>query len=229
MKRMIIKLDKVSVNYNTGSFMSRKKKIRALQNVSMEINNGEIIGIIGANGSGKSTLLRVIARIIHPDSGTVWYSPGLLTSLLAIQVGFINDLSGKDNAIFSGMLMGMSKKDITSRLPDIRDLFGFPEFFEEKIDIYSTGMRARLGFAVAYHTNSDVFLLDEVLGVGDQSFRKTSQQLMLEKIKSGNAAVIISHNTDMLKRICDRVIWLKDGMIEEHGKADKVIQVYKNN
>ncbi len=144
----------------------------ALKDINMTLHRGETLGVIGRNGAGKSTLLRLVAGIIEPDFGRIITPQPVTVSLLTLQIGFSNELSGRDNAILGAMLLGHSKKEALERVEDIKDFSELDTWFEEPIKFYSSGMRARLGFAVAIEMCPDVLLVDEVLGVGDESFRK---------------------------------------------------------
>ncbi|RMG40826.1 MAG: ABC transporter ATP-binding protein [Methanobacteriota archaeon] len=148
-------------------------------------------------------------------------------SLLALQVGFLGHLSGRENIILSAMFMGMSKAEISSKLESVIDFSGLGEFIDQPVSIYSAGMRARLGFSVALNVDADVFLIDEVIAVGDAEFQKKAKTAIREKISQGKTAVIVSHNLNLIQRWCDRVIWLDSGNIIRSGRPSDVISAYQ--
>jgi lipopolysaccharide transport system ATP-binding protein len=150
----------------------------------------------------------------------------LRISLISLQAGFVPYLSGRENAILSGMLLGATKTEICSQMDDIIAFSELNGFFEEPVNTYSTGMRARLGFSVAYHVEPDVILLDEVLGVGDEAFRNKSTAAMKERIKSDKTVVLVSHNVPLLREICDRVVWIEDGKTAAQGKVSEILDAY---
>ena len=180
----------------------------ALRGVDIDIYEGETLGIIGRNGAGKSTLLKIMAGILRPDNGVI-YNRGVSISLLALQAGFDWDLDGHDNAIINGMLLGYSKRDVKALLPKIREFSGLGDFFDQPIRTYSSGMVSRLAFSVAIYMRPDVLLLDEVLSVGDQEFRRKAEAEMMKKIHSQQTVVLVSHSQEQVKRLCDRVIDLE--------------------
>lgn len=208
MKEIVLSLHNVGICYKRRGGLFRKTVyFNALQNVNLNIYRGETLGIIGRNGAGKSTLLRVIAGILKPDSGKV-VNHNVTVSLLALQAGFDPELSGKDNAIFNGMLMGYTRNQVIDHLDEIRGFSELGDFMDEPVKTYSSGMRARLGFSVAIYMTPDVLLLDEVLSVGDREFRKKAEMKMLNKINSDQTVVLVSHSEDQVRRVCDRVIEL---------------------
>ncbi len=182
----------------------------ALKDINLVLKRGEVLGVRGKNGAGKSTLLKLLNGIISHDKGEVEINTKS-TSLLSLQAGMIRELSGKNNAILSGMYLGLPKKKIMGLLDDIEKLADIGEFFDRPMYSYSTGMKARLGFAVAYYANPEVTLVDEVLSVGDQDFQKKSLALMKEKITSGATFIIVSHSENILKNYCTRIMTIKDG------------------
>ena len=226
---MLVSLRDVSVTYRHGPSMRGGKIIRALKNVSFDLHRGESLGIIGRNGAGKTTLMKLLSRIIAPDEGRIEFASGVIATIISLQVGFSHYISGRDNAVLSGMLLGLRRKEIEAKLDAIEDLFGYPEFFDEPISVYSTGMRARLGFAVAYFASPDILLLDEVLGVGDSKFREKSTQLMYEKIQSDQTVVLVSHNPQVIEKICNRAAWIEQGHIRAIGDVGEVIERYEQN
>jgi lipopolysaccharide transport system ATP-binding protein len=185
--------------------------------------------VIGRNGAGKSTLLRLIADIVKPDSGEIVRHSPASVSLLTLQLGFSNEISGRDNAILSAMLMGHSRKQALDNIEQIKEFSELGDWFEEPIKSYSTGMRARLGFSVALEMSPDVMLVDEVLGVGDESFRMKSTQTMKEKMKSGQTVVFVSHSLPTLQELCPKTVWIKDGATQMHGKTDEVLKAYRES
>ncbi|QKE65041.1 ABC transporter ATP-binding protein [Aquipseudomonas campi] len=210
-EKIIFEAKNAGISYRQRAGVLRYDNYWALKDVSFTLHAGETLGVIGSNGAGKSTLLRMIAGIIEPDSGQVWRQPNTSASLLALNVGFKPELSGRENAILSGLLLGMSVQQIKSQIDAIHQFSGLGDFFERAVGTYSTGMRARLGFAVAIQADPDILLIDEVLGVGDQNFKTKSHAAMREKIDSNKTVVLVSHSMDAIKSLCDRVLWLHEG------------------
>ncbi len=223
--KTILNLHNVGVFYWRRSGLFGKEHFWALKNVSLDIKYGETLGIIGRNGAGKSTLLRILAGIITPDKGHIHRSKHKV-SLLALQAGFTPHLSGRENAILSGMLLGLRRSEIESKLEKILDFSELDDFFDQPIKSYSTGMRARLGFAVAFQAAPDLLLIDEVIGVGDASFRIKSTAAMKKRIKSNQTVVIVSHNTGIMSELCDRVVWIENGTTHSEGEANTILQAY---
>jgi lipopolysaccharide transport system ATP-binding protein len=187
---------------------------------------GETIGILGRNGGGKSTLLRILAGIVNPTSGQVICAPNTTRALLTLGLGFISNISGRENAMYSAMLQGASRKKAKSILKDIEDFSELGEFFDQPVDTYSSGMRARLGFATAMYTDVDILFVDEVLSVGDAHFRKKAEAAMASKLHSEQTCVFVSHNSDQINKICSRVIWIEDGVIKGQGKTQTIAHEY---
>lgn len=204
-----------------------KKEIWALRGLHLEIRKGEKLGIIGRNGCGKSTLMRLLAGIYDTDEGElIRHRKDCHVQLLALAVGFEGNLSGAENAVLNGMLMGKSRAHMLSRLATIRDFSGLDEFFEMPVNTYSSGMSTRLGFSVAMETDPDVLLIDEVLGVGDEVFLKKSEAALKNKFSSEQTVVLISHNAETIARLCDRAIWLEKGKILAEGSPAEVGAAY---
>ncbi|MFK5969333.1 MAG: ABC transporter ATP-binding protein [Candidatus Marithrix sp.] len=215
---------------NVGIYYKRKRGIFgepfwALKDVSFDLHHGETLGIIGRNGVGKSTLLRMMAGIIKPNTGT-FVNNGYSASLLSLQLGFIPYLSGRENAILSGMLMGLRKKEIKAKIDAVLEFSELGEFFEEPIATYSSGMKARLGFSVAFQVDPDILLLDEILGVGDENFRRKSTKVMQEKIRSNKTIVFVSHQAAMIKQLCNRAVWIEEGVSRAEGTPSEVLAEY---
>lgn len=222
---VIISVQNVTVSYPVKQGFLRWSDYTPLKDISFDLHRGETIGIIGRNGAGKSTLLRMIAGIIEPDSGRI-INNGVRVSLLSLGVGFVPHLNGRENAMLSGMLLGLRRREIAQRMDAIIEFSGLGSFIDQPLQNYSTGMRTRLGFSVAIQAAPDVLLIDEVLGVGDEEFRAKSTAEMKRLIKSDKTVVLVSHAIPMLKELCDRVIWIKNSHIREFGETQTVIKHY---
>lgn len=204
----IISLRDVGIRYKrAGSIFRKTQYYQALKSINLDIYPGETLGILGRNGAGKSTLLKVISGIIKPNSGEI-INHGASVSLLALQAGFDPNLSGRDNAILSGMLQGYSRREVESQLDEIHDFSELGDFFYEPVRTYSSGMRTRLGFSVSTTISPDVLLIDEVLSVGDKEFKKKAEQVILRKTQSDQTVVLVSHSEQQVARLCDRQIIL---------------------
>lgn len=221
----VMELRNVGVRYKSRKSFFRHDYFTALENISFTIKKGETLGIIGSNGCGKSTLLKVLANIYSVDNGEVtWYCRQV--SLLALALGFDVELSGRDNAIISGMLLGERKKKVLEKLDEIIEFSELEEFIDKPIRTYSNGMRARLGFSVAVNMQSELLLIDEVMGVGDGKFRHKAETAMKNKISSRQTVVLVSHSMPQIKSLCDRVLWLDAGKIKMIGNPEDVIYKY---
>jgi len=225
-KQLAISVENIGVAYQRRAGFLRKEKFWALKDVSFDVFHGETLGVIGRNGVGKSTLLRLLAGIIFPDRGEI-INHGVNASLLSLQVGFIGHLTGRENAILSGMILGLSKGEIVGRMDEIRLYADIGDFFDQPVRGYSSGMRARLGFSVAVYANPDVILLDEVLGVGDADFKEKSAASMREKIRSDKTIVLVSHSANMVRQHCDRAMWIEHGLVRAIGDTNEVLEHYQ--
>lgn len=209
-KQPIISLRDVGVRYKrAGSIFRKTQYYEALKAINLDIYPGETLGILGRNGAGKSTLLKVISGIIKPDTGEI-INRGASVSLLALQAGFDPNLSGRDNAILSGMLQGYSRKEVESKLEEIQNFSELGDFFYEPVRTYSSGMRTRLGFSVSTIISPDVLLIDEVLSVGDKEFKKKAEKVILKKVTSNQTVILVSHSEQQISRLCDRQIILNN-------------------
>ncbi len=205
----------------------KEKAFRAVKNVSFEVEKGEILGIVGKNGSGKSTMLRALAGIFRPDEGSIDLK-GNSISLLSIGVGFNNEMSGRENIIISGMLLGFSKEQIEERMDSIIEFAEIGEFIDMPVKTYSSGMYSKLAFAITANLETDIILVDEVLSVGDERFKKKSLNKMKELILDKNrTVVIVSHDLNTLKDLCDKILWIHEGEIREYGKPQEILERYR--
>ena len=197
----------------------------ALRDVSFRVDTGEVVGIIGRNGAGKSTLLKVLSRVTHPTSGTVKVR-GRVASLLEVGTGFHEELSGRENIYLNGSILGMTRTEVETKLDAIVAFSGVEKFLETPIKRYSSGMRLRLGFAVAAHLDPDVLIVDEVLAVGDAEFQKKCLGAMQELRGGGRTVLFVSHNMAAVENLCSRGIWIDAGKIRMDGDAKDVIEAY---
>ena len=204
-----------------------KREIRnVLKNINIEIKKGETVALIGVNGSGKSTLLKLITKIIYPNKGSIKVK-GKISSLLELGAGFHPDFSGRENIYFNASIFGLSRKEIDERLNKIIEFSELGELIDTPVRTYSSGMYMRLAFSVAINVDADIILIDEILAVGDQHFQDKCMDKMLELKKQGKTMVFVSHSKEAVKFLCDRAIWLNDGIVEMDGKTDKVLEKYE--
>ena len=224
MDQPLIELDNVGVAFSAQRRVG-SGKFWALEDVSLRLKQGERLGIIGRNGAGKSTLLRVIAGILEPDRGSMRRRT-LSCQLLSLNVGFTPYLSGRDNAILSGLMIGLRQRDIVSRLPAIQEFSELGDFFDQPIATYSSGMLMRLGFSVAMQAEPDVLLIDEVLAVGDAEFQEKSGSALRERMRQGHTVVLVSHDETQIAALCDRLVWIEDGKSICEGSRDEVFAAY---
>lgn len=232
MQNTAITVENLSVHFNKRGSLAKglkSKRFSAFSNISFKIYEGESLGILGRNGAGKSTLLKCLNGILLPDEGTITNHANLSVSLLSISAGFVGNLSGKENAILSGLLLGISKPKIMEKINEIKALADIGAFFDEPVKTYSSGMKSRLGFSVAYYLDSDIILIDEVISVGDASFRKKSADLMKARIKDNKTAVIVTHNTVLAEQLCDRLLYLTKGGDILSGSKHEIIGFYEKN
>ena len=197
----------------------------ALKDVSLDVKQGEVIGIIGRNGAGKSTLLKIITRITAPTAGSIKLK-GRVASLLEVGTGFHPELTGRENVFLNGAILGMNKKEIAARMDEIIDFAGVEKFIDTPVKRYSSGMYVRLAFAVAAHLEPDVLLVDEVLAVGDAEFQKKCIGKMQDVSKRGRTVFFVSHNMLSVQQLCSRVVWMERGQIREDGETETTVSKY---
>ena len=238
MSEYAIEVQNLCVNYKSLHSYSIKKHLllgrknkkeicHAVQDVSFKVKKGEILGIVGKNGSGKSTMLRAIAGIFSPNSGTVDLH-GHSISLLAIGIGFQKELSGRDNILLSGMLLGFTEEQIRARMQEIIEFSELENYIDAPVRTYSSGMYSKLSFSINAILETDIMLIDEVLSVGDAKFKKKSykkmKQLIMDKDRT---VVIVSHDTKTIRDLCDKVLWIHEGRLMEYGKTGEVLEKYE--
>jgi len=216
------------VNWCKGLFR-REKSVQstfwALKDISIDIKEGEVLGIIGRNGAGKSTLLKVLSKITFPTSGSLKVN-GRVASLLEVGTGFHDELTGRENIFLNGSILGMGKKEIQKQMDAIVSFAGVERFIDTPIKRYSSGMRLRLGFAVAAHLESDILIVDEVLAVGDAGFQKKCLAAMGNLRAKGKTVLFVSHNMLAVENLCSRVIWIDNGQVKQDGEPKEVINAY---
>jgi homopolymeric O-antigen transport system ATP-binding protein len=220
----IIRLENVGVAFN-AQLRVGSPRFWALEDVSLTLAPGDRLGVVGRNGSGKSTLLRTIAGIITPDRGRLKRAP-VSCQLLSLALGFVPHLSGRDNAVLSGLMLGLRRREIMRRLPAILEFSELGDFFDQPISSYSTGMTMRLGFSVAMQVEPDVLLIDEVLAVGDTEFQHKSGSALRERIHSGKTIVFVSHDDEQIRQVCNRALWIEHGRSVMQGQVDEVLAAY---
>lgn len=215
-KKSLFKLKKVHVD-----------EFQAVKDVSFIVPKGQILGIIGKNGSGKSTMLKALAGIFCPDAGTIDLK-GHSVSLLSIGVGFQKEVTGRENILLSGMLLGFSEEEIRAKMPEIIEFAELGKFIDMPVKTYSSGMHSKLAFSITAVLETEIMLIDEVLSVGDQRFKKKSFAKMKELISNKErTVVIVSHNINTLKQLCDKVMWMHEGVIMKIGDTEPVLTEYQ--
>ncbi len=203
----------------------KNTRYESLRDISFEINQGEVFGIIGRNGAGKSTALGLIAGVLKPTSGKVIVQQRI-SPLLELGAGFHCDLSGRENIFLNGVLMGLTRKEVATKADEIIEFSELGEFIDQPIRIYSTGMMARLGFSVVSCLDPEILLIDEILAVGDGNFQKKCMDKMLGFKKRGVTMVFVSHSMSNVVDLCDRVLWIENHVVRMIGKASDVVGEY---
>ena len=239
----VIVLDNVSVKYRAPEEVIRtfkeyaiqvaKRNIRfrvfnALSEVDLQVNEGEILGIVGRNGAGKSTLLKVISRVLIPTEGRVRIR-GQVSPLLELGAGFHPELTGRENIFLNGTLLGHTRRDIQSRLADIIEFAELGAFIDSPLRTYSSGMWARLGFSVATSWRPEILILDEVLAVGDESFRSKCQIRMKNFRDQGTTTLLVTHDSNTAETLCSRTMWLDHGKVKAIGPSQEIVALYRQS
>jgi len=197
----------------------------ALKGLSFDVSAGKTFGIVGRNGSGKSTMLKLIAGIGKPTSGLVTVR-GRVSALIELGAGFHPEISGRDNVFINGMMLGLSKREITERFDEIVAFAELEDFIDEPVKTYSSGMYMRLGFSVAINVDPDVLLVDEVLAVGDETFTHKCLDKFADVRRRGRTVLLVTHSLDLVTRFCDEALWLDHGVARDHGDPRRVIDAY---
>ena len=216
-KDYIIKAIKGELNYN---------EFWALKNVSFEIEAGDHVGILGLNGAGKSTLLKAIAGVIKPTEGSV-QTKGKIVPLLELGAGFDRQYTGAENIYLYGAVLGYSRKFINSKFKEIVEFSELEDFINVPVKNYSSGMKSRLGFAIATTVQADILILDEVLAVGDAKFRKKCEAKIKEMFANGTTVLFVSHNLSQVKKLCDKALLLEHGRVAAYGNTGRIARVYE--
>ena len=204
----------------------KNSKFEALRDISFEVYNGETFGIIGKNGAGKSTALGLIAAVLKPTEGKVIVK-GRISPLLELGAGFHSELTGRENIMLNGVLMGLSRREVSRKMGEIIEFSELGSFVDQPIRVYSSGMLARLGFSVVAHLDPEILLIDEVLAVGDMDFQKKCIEKMMDFKKRGVTMVFVSHSMVDVERICDRALWIENHTVKMLGSPPKITKIYQ--
>ncbi|MBO6115320.1 MAG: ABC transporter ATP-binding protein [Lachnospiraceae bacterium] len=206
---------------------NKTEEFQVLNGITFEVKRGEAVGLIGSNGCGKSTILKILAKILYPDSGKVEIA-GRVSGLLELGAGFHPDMTGRENIYMNASIFGLSKKEINQRIEDIIRFSELGEFIDNPVKTYSSGMYMRLAFSVAVNVDADILLIDEILAVGDVNFQAKCFNKLMEIKGNGTTIVLVSHSLTQIENICDRSIWIQDGLIKEEGNPVDVHRHYIN-
>lgn len=211
---------------NSRSSKATSDYVWALKDINFEVEQGDVVGIIGKNGAGKSTLLKLLSRVTSPTTGSI-KARGRIASLLEVGTGFHPELTGRENIYMNGAIMGMTKAEISHKLDEIIDFAGVEMYIDTPTKRYSSGMTVRLGFAIAAHLEPEILVVDEVLAVGDAEFQKKAIGKMQDVSKGeGRTVLFVSHNMTSVKGLCNNGVWLKDGMVHQIGGVDEIVEDY---
>jgi len=201
-------------------------RFRALEDLSLSIRPGESVALVGLNGSGKSTFLKLVSGVMSPDGGSLVVN-GRVAGLIEVGAGFHPDLTGRDNVYLNGAILGMSKEDIDRKFDQIVAFSEIEQFIDTEVKFYSSGMYLRLAFAVAVFTDPDIFIIDEILSVGDEPFQRKSLGRVKELSEEGKTLLVVSHDFDVVRKVCDRGVWIEHGRVRSDGPIDEVIEQFR--
>jgi len=211
-----------------GKFRDYHKKYWALRSVSLEIGKGECVGFVGRNGSGKTTFLQLVCGITRPTTGDLKVV-GRIAPILALGSSFDMELSGRENSFIAGAMLGISRKKLDERIGAIEEFAGLGDFFDQPVKLYSSGMQARVAFAVCTQSDADILVVDEALSVGDGAFQAKCLDFIERFRNNGGTLLFVSHSADTTSKICDRVVWLDRGVVRMIGTPGEVIPAYEND
>ncbi|MCW5935920.1 MAG: ABC transporter ATP-binding protein [Fimbriimonadaceae bacterium] len=214
----------------TAALWWKKRKVERLEvlkGLTFTVPKGQCVAVVGKNGAGKSTLLSLLANVYRPDQGTIKVH-GRIAPLLELGAGFHPDLTGLENVLFNGMILGLKRKEVVARFDDIVEFSELSSHIDSPVRTYSSGMLARLGFAVAVHVDAEILIVDEVLAVGDYAFEEKCYRYIEGFKAQGGTILFVSHNPDSVLRVADRCLWLKDGQVEMDGEPRAVLGVYES-
>lgn len=207
-------------------FVNKHKKVKILDDISLTIRKGEVVGIVGRNGAGKSTLLKIISQIILPTSGSI-YINGSISSLIGIGVGFNGEMKAKENIKLQGMILGLNSAEVERRIPSIIEFAEISDnYIDRPVKFYSSGMYSRLAFAAAIYSNPDILIVDETLAVGDFAFSKKCMDRIKNFRDEGKTILFVSHSDGQISSLCDRAVYLKDGKVAADGKPAEIVEIY---
>lgn len=204
----------------------RMEKLQVLRGLDLTIHRGECVALVGRNGAGKSTLLSLLARVYQPTSGSIDVS-GRIAPLLELGAGFHPDLTGLENVLFNGIILGLTRKQVQERMADIVAFSELEHHIDAPVRTYSSGMLARLGFSVATHVDADILIVDEVLAVGDYAFEEKCYAFIQEFRARGGTILFVSHQMNAVLRVATRVVWLQDGQVEASGDPETILEKYR--
>ncbi len=204
-----------------------KQTVYALKDVSFEVKTGMTMGVVGKNGAGKSTLLRIISGIMKPTSGRVKIK-GKIYPLLELGAGFHPELTGRENVVINGLIMGMSKKEIYKKMDEIIEFAELKDVIDEPVRTYSSGMYSRLAFSVAFSVDADIIILDEILSTGDMAFQQKSRQKVLDYKRKNKTILFVSHSPKSIREFCDEAIYLEKGTLKYKGDVEKALKLYES-
>ena len=223
----VLQLTDIELTYPQSRFEVKKKMIPSkIGPISLDFYASEVVGIIGRNGSGKSTLLRVMSGIYQPDRGQALAS-GPVNLLSNVRIGFNGNLSGRENVYLYGSILGHSRQTMNDLMDSIVEFSELEAFMDQPLRTYSSGMQARLGLSVASAVQPEILLIDEVLAVGDEAFKERSRERIKSMVQDAATVVIVSHNLNYLKQVCDRLLLIENGCIEAEGNPEEIIQAYR--
>lgn len=218
-------MSRLSPNPQAKRIRQKKQPLWAVKDVNLDVVPGECIGFLGQNGSGKSTLLKLITRILHPTTGRIMVQ-GRIGALLELGAGFHPELTGRENVYLNASILGLSKHDIETHFDSVVAFSELEEFIDTPVKFYSSGMYMRLGFSVAVHVNPQILIIDEILAVGDQAFQEKCINHIFEMKRGGTTIILVSHNLDMMRKLCTRLVWLDKGQVQAIGTPEDMIQQY---